>query len=447
MPNVRISNVDPGHSDEFEKPEIILTASAEVIQEFNRTWGTSVSYWGNDIALDSLGNIFIAGTSFKSGNSYELLLLKYNRTGDLQWERFWGKTYGDEGYAVAIDSSDDIYLTGFLRSGGGNKDMCVIKYNSSGEELWNRTWGNGNVEEVAGLAIDSSDNVYLSGYTSSFAVGGSDFCLVKYNSSGTQLWNRTWGGQLNDVGKNIALDKSGNIYLTGRSASFGAQNFDICLLKYNSSGDFLWNQTCGGNLDDNGADLALDSANNIYVTGFIETSGPNPREICLVKFNSLSQYQWNQTWGLKSYYNDWGTAIAIDPSDNIYIWGTMGKAVSNDEMILLKYNNLGQYQWNYTWGYGSIDHSGGIILDSLNNIYLSGTTGIQEKSVLIKLNLITQLPPSVFPNGDDDDNDEKGEEEAILGYDMLILLGLICLTIIIIPIKRYKSTRNHRNKK
>jgi len=96
---------------------------------------------------------------------------------------------------------------------------------------WSRTWGGNYFDSGNAIALDSSDNIYIAGQTESFGAGSFDIFLVKYDGSGVQQWNRTWGGSADDYCYAIALDSSKNIYLTGSTYSFGAGSSDMCLVK------------------------------------------------------------------------------------------------------------------------------------------------------------------------------------------------------------------------
>jgi len=152
---------------------------------------------------------------------------------EVDWYRTWGGRFEDRGNGIAVDSLDNVYLAGEAYGfGAGGTDLVLVKYDSSGVQQWNRTWGGSYDDNGHGVAVDSSDNVYLAGYTSSFGAEDRDIALVKYNSSGVQQWSRIWGGIHGDLGNGVAVDSSENIYLSGVTYSFGVGNGDMVLVKY-----------------------------------------------------------------------------------------------------------------------------------------------------------------------------------------------------------------------
>ncbi|GAG58126.1 unnamed protein product, partial [marine sediment metagenome] len=176
-----------------------------------------------------------------------------------------------------------------------------------GVQQWNTTWG-GNDDDIAnGVAIDSLNNVYIAGCTESFVPISSDICLVKYDSSGVQQWNRTWGGIDLDVGFGIVIDSSDNIYISGWTSSFGAGRFDMCIVKFSSSGVLHWNKSWGGCHAIQGCAIALDTSDNVYVSGSTGSFGEKKDDIYLMKCSGSGLKQWNNTWD--GGYDDFSYAI------------------------------------------------------------------------------------------------------------------------------------------
>jgi uncharacterized delta-60 repeat protein len=376
-----------------------LSTSNSVAIDWFRTWGGSELDRGNGIVVDSSDNIYLAGyiSGFGAGNS-DLCLVKFDNNGNYQWDRTWGGIEWEVGSGVAVDSSDNIYVVGTTYSfGAGNEDMILVKYNSSGVQLWNQTWGGIDADCGEGVVVDSSDNIYLAGDTKNFGAGDENLVLVKYNSSGTQLWNCTWGGSQDDFCHGVILDSSDNLYITGFSTITVA---DMVLVKYNSSGVQQWNQTWSRRDDTFGEGVAVDSVDNIYVFGCTYDPWPGWVDMVLVKYNSSGVQQWNRTWGGSDL--DIGEGVAVDSSDNIYVTGrTTSFGAGNNDIILVKYNNSGVQLWNQTWGGSEGDMGFGIALDSSDNIYIAGGTtsfGVgNEDMILIKFGITQNTSiPSFF---------------------------------------------------
>jgi len=203
-----------------------------------------------------------------------------------EWNRTWGTSATDIAVQVALDSSDNIYLAGFTDSyGEGSTDIVLVKFNSFGGYQWNRTWGGIFMDMGWGVAVDLSESIYVSGSTKYDVFPGySDMVLIKYDSSGVQQWNRTWGGIMDDLGYGVVVDSSDNIYLAGQTDSFGAGDYDMVMVKYDSSGELHWNTTWGGNEADKGIGIAVDSSDNIYLAGFTHSFGEGATDMALVKF-------------------------------------------------------------------------------------------------------------------------------------------------------------------
>ena len=155
-----------------------------------------------------------------------------NAGADSYWISLLGGSGADFGNAVAIDSSDNIIVCGYTGSdGAGVNDVLIAKYNSSGVLQWDRTLGGSGTDYGNAVAIDSSDNIIVCGRTDSDGAGGIDFLIAKYNSSGVLQWDRTLGGSGSDLGNAVAIDSSDNIIVCGRTNSDGAGGIDVLIAK------------------------------------------------------------------------------------------------------------------------------------------------------------------------------------------------------------------------
>jgi uncharacterized delta-60 repeat protein len=357
------------------------------------------------VTVDSLNNIYVTGDTQggldgnTSSGSSDLFLVKYNSSGTKQWTQQLGTSSVDYGKRVTVDSSDNIYVTGYTEGGldgntsSGDKDLFLVKYNSSGVKQWTQQLGISSSEYVFGVTVDSSDNIYVTGYTNggldgNTNSGSSDLFLVKYNSSGTKQWTQQLGTSSSDSGQEVTVDSSDNIYVTGYTiggldGNTSSGSHDLILVKYNSSGTKQWTKQLGTSSNDLGYGVMVDSSNNIYMTGYTQggldgNTNSGGSDLFLVKYNSSGTKQWTQQLGTSS--NDYGEGVTVDSSDNIYVTGYTeggldGNTNSGDkDFILVKYNSSGVKQWTQQLGTPSDDWGYGVTVDSSDNIYVTGYT-------------------------------------------------------------------------
>jgi hypothetical protein len=155
--------------------------------------------------------------------NYDILLAKWNSSGTLQWQRLLGGSNSDIGYDIAVDSTDYIYLTYTTQSAGlGGNELGLAKFDSSGAIVWQRNLGGSGADYGTGIRLDSNDNVFVIGRTTSQTKGGEDTLIAKYNSSGVIQWQRLFGSANGEVGSSIAFDSSNNIYTLGYGTGYGA---------------------------------------------------------------------------------------------------------------------------------------------------------------------------------------------------------------------------------
>ena len=220
-------------------------------------WGdNTLKEAGEALAIDSLGNVYITGNSLDL--NMDVLLVSFDRDGNYRWNTTWGNLGVNWGSAIAIDSSDNIFVAGQHYNTTDN-NAIILKFNSLGEYQWNMTWGEIGLDAAYGMVIDSEDNIYITGYTHSRTISGnSDIFLAKYNSTGLE-WETVLPGTINnDYGRDLALDSLDNIYLVGNNASVSASDGDVVIAKYNSDGDQLWNATWNKWQDQQGYDSKKD---------------------------------------------------------------------------------------------------------------------------------------------------------------------------------------------
>jgi hypothetical protein len=309
-----------------------------------------------------------------SGGS-DIFLVKYNSSGTKQWTKLLGTVENDGGVGVTVDSNNNIYVTGYTKAGlDGNSDFnfgvknndgFLVKYNSSGVKQWTQQFGTEFVESGSDVAVDSNNNIYVTGGTNGALdgktnSGSNDIFLIKYYDNGTKQWTQVLGTTDQDHGGSVTVDSNNNIYVTGDTAGSGGLDgntnygsYDIFIAKYYDNGTKQWTQVLGTEGSESGNGVTLDSNNNIYVTGYTEggldnNTNSGNKDFFLVKYNSSGVKQWTRQLGTSS--SDLGYDVTVDSNNNIYVIGeTSGEFDGNTnlgrgDIFLVKYNSDGVKQ-------------------------------------------------------------------------------------------------------
>jgi len=268
-------------------------------KQWTRLLGTTAIDNGTSVAVDASENIYVAGfTSGNLGGQTnsggtDAFVAKYDSSGNLLWTRLLGNATLTYSYAVTAATSGNVYISGMTRGslGGqanaGIQDVFVAQYDSSGTLQWVRMAGSTVFDYCYGVAVDSSDNVYISGSSYGNFDGNlntdqdgtadtEDIFLIKYNSSGSKQWSVFHDGAGNDVVWGMAVDTGGNVYINGNTnadldGQVNAGSHDSILLKYDSSGTRQWTRMLGTSSGEYARGMAVDGSDNPYITGF--TSG------------------------------------------------------------------------------------------------------------------------------------------------------------------------------
>ncbi len=347
------------------------------VAEYNGP-GNSLDY-AYDIAVDASGYVYVFGYSYGLETYVDYTAIKYNSNGQQQWEaRFNTSRSEDYGQRVTMDGSGNVYVTGYGRGPNNNNDYITIKYNPSGETLWARYYnGPGNSHDYANaIAVDGSGNVYVTGYGNGTS-GNDNYLTVKYNSSGQQQWAAEYNGPGNfwDYAQAIAVDGSGNVYVTGNGwcGSSGSDNY--LTVKYNSSGQQQWvaEYNGPGNTDDHAYAIGLDGSGNVYVTGFSYGSGTSI-DYATIKYDANGNQQWVQRYDNDNYDNDYAYAIAVDGSGNVYVTGQSTGSGTYYDYATIKYDANGNQQWVQRYSYygNNHDRAYAIAVDESGNVYVTG---------------------------------------------------------------------------
>ncbi len=382
----------------------------------------------------------IIATSSNSGDMalYDSVVITVSGIEHKGWARVWGGLSGIFGENVATDYKGNIFVAGKFAETldfdpgpgvdepevSGAKHIYISKFTPTGAYSWVLVYG-GNTVLVTGLAIDNVGNIYTVGAFNNnidfdpgpgvamfTSVGDFDAYVCKFSSYGDFLWAATWGSGSFDSSEAISIDSQGKICVAGTFSGLADLDpsdaiemhqsngdADIFLSKFTSTGDFLWTKVWGGAFEEVCSDVGFDGSGNIYVGGDFFSDkvdfDPGPGEdehgnegysdMFISKFMFNGDYQWTRTWG--GAFADELKALSPDSSGNVYVTGAFNGTVDFDpgsgvdehtsegvrDVFLSKFDSNGLYGWSAVWGGDGNDTGTALAYSPDGIIYVSGT--------------------------------------------------------------------------
>lgn len=411
-----------------------LPGKAPGAQEGKHVWSKKIGGAGSDaarsVAVDGDGNYIVTGYfseevdfgggPIKSLGDKDGFLSKYDASGVHLWTKQLGGLDEDIGQSVEVDSRGNIIVTGTFKGkadfGGGDPfesagmtDTFIARYSPEGKHLWSRRVGGENEDRGYDVAIDSKDNIIVTGYFTEpginlggedlHSAGYADIFVAKYAPTSEHIWSWRIGGKVDDLGRAVAVDADDNIVLAGdfhESIVLGgktltsAGNADVLLAKFDADGKLLWSRSFGDHFHDFTVGLALDHNGHIVMTGGFELNidfgggelkGERKKEIFLAKFTGDGRHLWSKRFGSRD--DDVGSGLAVDSYGNVYLSGWFWKDVDfgggalesagQSDVVLAKYAPDGSFVWAKRFGDAGSDFGRALAVDDTDHIVLVGT--------------------------------------------------------------------------
>lgn len=300
------------------------------------------------------GAVYVVGGSDSSATTGEdYITIKYDTNGVKRWHRrytFSGNN-PDAAYAACLDATGNIYVTGYSFGGTATDyDYATVKYNTNGALQWSSRYNHSAVngyEEARSIAVDATGSVFVTGYSRGTGISSSnyDYATIKIGpSGGAPVWIAHYNGPVQDYDRAnaIALDGKGCVYVTGRSKQGAASAEDIVTIKYKDSTNTAvqkWLKIYDGGVVgfDEGKDIKLDAAKNVYLTGTSYSGSVKGNDFVTLKYDSMGTIKWLIKYNGTSSTIDQSNVLHVDGSGSVYVAGSSQGTGSNFDFETIKY--------------------------------------------------------------------------------------------------------------
>jgi uncharacterized delta-60 repeat protein len=357
----------------------------------------------NSLICDASGNTYVVGSVNNTTTQNDAGAIVYDSNGNIAFNKSYNGEgdFNDNSFSMVQDINGNTYAAGYTYNELNNRDIFITKVDASGATVISNTFQGikGDDDELEALVYDANGYLYACGYTK---VSGqkSDFITIKYSLNLDTLWTRTYNYSTNQADKavSLAVDASGNVYVTGRSDSDvndSLDNRDIVTIKYDANGNQQWLQRYNGfgNLNDEPVKLILDNSGKVFVAGY--ASNTTDKDIILIGYEQATG---NSVSGFPAIFNsaagknDEAGGLVADASGNIYIGGFSEMILPDVDYVLLKYSNSGGSPIWTRFNNGSAsqeDLSTSICLDAQGNIISTGKSDVDSDPLLTNYDYVT----------------------------------------------------------
>lgn len=378
---------------------VVISANAllTVTRQARREWvslfspGAPLRTYPVDMGLDAAENAYVAGNWLESPTPQGYLTTKFTSAGEQLWDRIF-TTNNASSYvgAVAVDGAGNVYVVGEAVVSNNVRGVITVKYDANGNRLWTRQFARpGQAPRKQDITLSLSGNIYVVGSFGSGLSSQSSLVTVGYDTNGVQLWAGIQSLPGNDTSGTckVAAHSDAEVYAAGHSWD-QSHGRNVILMKYNASGSQVWNHIVADSWDQRLVGLKIDAAGDPVVLA--HASGTqNNRGFLTIKFRPTDgEPLWKRTFALSEYGSDEPFALEIDYTRNIYVTGKAyirsyydgdGQYHQDEDVLTLKYSPTGELLWVATFGApeGYEDVGKSISWDGSAGIYITGTAGGQ----------------------------------------------------------------------
>ena len=377
-------------------------------------YGQGYEEWSKDIGGDDTehfkaiqetadgGFIAVGYVEPWTRDDHELYMVKTDSAGEPEWSKVYGDTKDDDAYDVVQTGDGGYVVVGSTKSNGsGLADLWVMRTDGLGELVWEKVLGGAKNDAAYSLIALDGGEYLLTGSTASYGAGNGDVWVLKISDGGDVLWNITYGGPMNDVGRGIISTADGGFMVVGDTSSYGAGWSDVWLIKMDADGAASWNQTIGGSANDSGRSVK-ETGDGFIVAGNSESFGDTLVDGYVAKVDPEGELLWEKTYGGAS--DDYAESIELFNGEGYLVTGyTSSTGTGESDVWLFSVSPDGDMVEETIYGGSLRDRMYQVHATSDGGYIMVGFTwsfGVGGNGYLIKITTEPPLAPAEFTLSD-----------------------------------------------
>ncbi len=349
---------------------VILSSSNTYSQQllWSEHYGGQFDESGSSVTLTTDGGFIAIGSTFSYGaGEHDIYVVRMDSLGIALWNRTYGGALTDYGYDIQQTSDGGFVMVGMTKSSGEpNGDVFLKKIDASGAEVWSKTFGGAKRDEGWSVRITSDGGFIVCGLTNSFGAGYSDMYLIRTDSLGNSLWSKTFGGAGGETGCAVRIATDGSFYSIGSTGSFGTGYSSVYVVHVSAAGDSLWAKTYG-NRADFGYSLEMTR------DGGLSLVGSSQGDMYLVRTDATGFVMWQTTFGGSK--DDRAYTVRETPDGGFLLGGvTESFGAGKIDIQVLRVDRSGWKIWAGTYGGGGSDYCRSMSLINNRDVVVVGHT-------------------------------------------------------------------------
>ncbi len=368
-----------------------------IVNNGQKTFGGSGNDYARSVKQTTDGGYIVAGSTASFGaGGYDVYILKLDSNENLVWQKTFGGNGNDEAYSIQQTTDGGYIVAGDTSSfGNGGYDVYILKLNSNGTLIWQKTFGGNSFDEAYSIQQTTDGGYIVAGYTHSFGAFYGDAYVLKLNSDGSLAWQKTFDRNGDDWANSVQETIDGGYIVAGCTYPF--KDFDVYILKLNSDGSLAWQETFVGDVGNDEAYSIQQTTDGGYiVAGYTHSFGAGCYDAYILKLNSDGSLAWQNAYGGSGY--DYACSIQQTTDGGYIVAGHTGSfGAGYEDVYVLKLNSDGSLTWQKTFGGSNYDEAYAVELTADGGYIVAGYTrsfgAVNYDAYILKLDSNGELHP------------------------------------------------------